>query len=1303
MKRLFLCLLCAVALDAQSISITRPASGDAVSGYAGYQFQVSLTSAPSVTQVCYTVDAYAAYDPGINAPTTLGCSLIPPFSYPYNSYWNGNGAHTVVATAYNSLNGVVATSAPVTFTIANTWPVACTDGSAPAWSVATSTATTSSWAGTVIITPTVSGSCATDSKQFSIYVDGISQGTIAAGTAAGGTFNIYTTQFQNGAHKVCATFNDFTNQSVISGSDITAAGDWCAAVDFQNGAVATSQAVMASDKIYLAPGATFTQTAAILNTDGSTTTGTPVFAISPNRAPGVSSATVATVNLSTGVVTAAATGMAWLSAMVPNFTGSTLHTNGSVCSEISTLSGPILNSSMNGWLLQVTGGSGWTTGVYSITAANNSTGAAILQQNGVNTCPAPAGTSGGVFSTGPTRTGQVFVWPSNTMPCFGPNGQIYSSYSASCFVVHGMFSSASLLRADPPFLSGVPAFFAAGGINTFEAEAAWTSLTGNESPTGQAAWLTAEQAYVSNLQNYLNGYPTLGWELTGQDFGSNSAELYASTNGPAGQWTMPPLEIALSTWSPYGNVRIMPMVDEVSGDWDSHPLQGPLSYGISAQSWLYTITALSGTCTVSNGGGISVGINAAHKFIIHGSAVANMNSVYPNVYTASSVTATGFAFPCAGVANGTYNAVSDPGLVLEPYATEWNANTSTGFAPYNVFATLANQAAASGATFSLGWPARGTDYCQPGWWGNTQFPGAQSIGGVSQIGGYADVYNANGNSQYLIQRRSANTIVNAQLYSGWTLRVMYGCYNPQLPLMMISTGTAVGSGNNGYGLEGYTVPVTSSSGNTITFSSPHGITNIIPGMTRLSITGAADSGGAADSTNSTIGTSSTTYAFYVLAAPTPTTLTVAMSIPDFSIGTSPYYSGTGGSFTSTGNGTATKSLVSSTNPPAFSTLSQCEGNYNPELASGICGQIMTYSGPVDATQTRNYGYPFTVSGISGTVTPNSLCLISGSCNLSRTFQMLAENYNPADGGNELFWREIPILSSTGGTATIVTDDNYVKGRNYSPDYSDVNADWAAGEEFECMIMRCSGTRIYKGDTAVSGYSSAQGFSGTNALGQIRTFADTTLGQQLFMNEYFENDDVVPIFHAHNLSALAWERWQKYIFQPRLNSPDRGSFFDTGAALGNYGNILMIFNATDAPQTQTIDTSAYLQSEQSFIEQIVTGHSIGAATTVAAGTGSVTMTIPAVSAAFLIFPSDFARELLQPSIAPDISTIANAASAVILYGYDPYYLDAAGNTFNCGSAAVCKPPWDRNIGTIYYRLEYLNGSGVRIAQSAVQTL
>src|SRR5277367_7109484 len=168
MKRFYLCVLLSVALKAQSISITQPASGATVTGI-NDQFRVSLASAPSTARVCYTVDAYPAYNPGIDAITTLGCSFGPSYAYPFNSYWNLNGPHQLIATAYDSLGNVAAASAAVPFTTANNWPVA----SSPGMTVSTGTPVTSNWMGQVSISATYTGSGSGDNKTFSLAVDGI--------------------------------------------------------------------------------------------------------------------------------------------------------------------------------------------------------------------------------------------------------------------------------------------------------------------------------------------------------------------------------------------------------------------------------------------------------------------------------------------------------------------------------------------------------------------------------------------------------------------------------------------------------------------------------------------------------------------------------------------------------------------------------------------------------------------------------------------------------------------------------------------------------------------------------------------------------------------------------------------------------------------------------------------------------------------------------------------------------------------------------------------------------------------------
>jgi len=1269
MKTLFACVLCAVALEAQSIAISNPASGAALSGYSGYQFQVSLTSAPSVTRVCYTVDAYAAYNPGIDAPTTLGCSITPPFSYPYNSYWNLNGSHQLVATAYDSLGNVVATSAAVPFTTANNWPVPYT----PGMTVSTGTPVTSNWSGSVNVTPTISGSGSGDSKIFNFYVDGITQFNTVSITATNYTFPVDTTQFSNGSHNVCVTSTDATGGTTYTdGTYVAAATEWCRTVNFQNGAI-PSQGITNAHDIYLAPGATFTLTAATLNTDGSQTSGSPVFS-SSNTA-------VATVNQTTGVITGVANGNANIYAMVPTFTGSS-NLGSDDGFTIYTTTGAPFTSSMVGWLIQISGAT-WTAGVYRITNVTTN-GYATLYPNNFG-----APTVNGSFATGPTRQDWVFVWPTNTMPCFGGNGHIYSSYNASCFVMHEMFSSFPLLTGDQPYNPGAAADFSASGINTFELGANWAGITGSESSSGMPAWQASQNNFVATEEAYVSGYPNLHFYLTGDSFTRTSLSLWGSTNGPAGQWTTPVFQLALQGWSGQSNVVGIAMQDEVNSSWNSNPLQGPIKYGAGAQSWLNSITASSGNCTASTTGTV---LNAARDFIIHGSAISGMNNAYPANYAASTGSGTSFTFPCSGVANGTYNSSNDSGLVLEPYAApvingSWGStNPATGFITYNAFAQLRTQGLASGVSFGMAWPNAGGTTCAAvaNWGGN----GTQSIGSVAQVGDYSDMYPANGISTYLVSRQSASTIVNAVFNIGVTLRTMYGCFNPSLPITGLTTGTVIGAGNGGYGIgQGPRVGVASTSGSLITFSAPHGIVNIIPGMTRLYITGATDGGGAVNSTNSN---------FYVLNCPTTTTCNVVLTTTDFTASVS----------NTSYNLTTEDGTLFNPWSIAPSGTNNCGTAYDaPSVTGTICGDFFSFyatNAPGTATISRKRGQTFTLSGLSATTTPTAACRIPSSCTFARTFMLSPENLNVSPL-EYVRYREMPVLSATGGTATIIQDNNYVKGRNASADLNDLNPAWAFGEVIECMILRCSGERIYKANQYVSGYSDQTGFTGLYANVQIPIFADTTIstGGQLFMHQHFENDSTVPVFRAHNSGALIWNRLQKYVLQPTLNSPDYGFPLDCGARQGSYGDVMFCWNATDGPEAKTFTLTPYLQSGQNIIRYVVNDHSI-TVTPLTAGTATDSLTLQALDAVFYVFPVNFAQELQLPSISVRLADIPTATHVVVRYSYDRYYLDApTSNVYDCGTGD-CTPPWDVNIGTVYYRVIFLGASSEVLATSDVQT-
>jgi Bacterial Ig-like domain (group 2) len=1259
MKRLFLCALWAATLTAQSISITNPSSGAALSGYTGNEFQVSLTSAPSVVRVCYTVDAYSAYNPGIDAPTTLGCSITSPFSYPYNSFWNLNGPHQLVATAYNALGAVVATSAAISFSIANTWPVSCN----PALSVTTGTGLGSNWAGSVNVTATITGACAGDAGTAYFFIDGITQGSPSLSSSTA-TWPMDTTQFPDGPHNVCVATTDTTHASHytdISAPTVSAATEWCRTVNFLQSAGTPAQAITSAHDIYLAPASTYTLTAKILNTDGTTTSTSPVF-LSSNTA-------VATVGQSSGVITGVAKGNANIYAMVPTLNGTHLTSDGAF--TVYDSSGSQLSATNIGELLYISAGSGFTPGVYQIQSVTISGGIGYAT---LATSPGSSGT-GGTFSTGPTRTDWVYVWPTNTMPCIGPNGARYSSYNSSCFIMTSLFFGYTLLTGDQPYNPGAIADFSRSGINTFETSCPWTNVTGTESSGGQSAWQNSQNSYVAGIEATFSGYPKLGLYCAGDNFTRSGQYLWGSTNGPAGQWTLPPLELTMQSWNSYGNMRGVAMQDEVNSSWGGYPLQGPVTYGATSQSWLSQIVASGGTCTATTGPA-GIQMNAARKFIIHGSSVSGMNSAFNTNYQASTGVGTSFTFACPGVANNTYNASNDAGLVLEPFAaaanpaqtSSWGSSSASppyGFISNDAFAQLRSQFISSSVTFGLEWPNAGQTSCTSigNWNGN----GTQSIGSVSQLGDLADIYSATSSTPFLVSRFSLNGIL-ASGNQGGVLRSRYGCFDPTKVMIGETEGTETGGYGIGYGP---TPAVSTASGNTINFSSSTFITNVVPGITRLFITGATTSG--TDSLNNN---------FYVLSAPTSTSVMVALAATDF-----------------TGSATGGTMLFSDGNTAALNSISASGSNSCGNSYGGgtLCGDLLTVPSTTNILS-RERGRTFTISGFAGTANFGT-----------RTFVLLAENIATQPSPSTTFYyREIPVLSGSGGTATIIIDNNYVKGRNVSQEgvgtTGDVNPPFMFEAAIECMFLRCAGERVYLSAPAFDGWSSGTGFT-ASAFGPLNAiFADVTStenqGNQLFLNQHFENSAVVPIYHANNFAALIWQRLAKYWLQPRINSPDYGPYIDCGAAQGTPGAVLGCLDVTDGPETVTFLLSAYETSGQSIIRYVVNDHSISALTIIAAGTPTDVLTLQPGDAVFYVFPVISSTELQQPVISARLADVATASEIVVQWTYDPYYLGVAGNSYNCGSG-TCTPPWDPSIGTLYFRLVYLGPSSAVLATSDVQ--
>ena len=1263
MRVLLLCTV-AAALQAQSISITSPTANQAVSGFTGFSFMVNVTNAPSTARVCYTVDAYPATNPGFGALSTAGCSITPPYSYDYNTYWVMNGSHQVTATAYDALGGVVAANTQP-FTVANKWPVTCTDGSAPVFSVTTGTPVSSVWSGTVSVTAQITGSCATDSLNYHFYLDDIQFGSVTTSSGSAQTFSLDTTRFLNGSgHVLAVTVNDNTHNTTYTDGIHTTedgAGEWTRQIAISN-AASPAEVWNVSHDLYITPGATGTLGCVGVNTDQSLVSSPVCDYYSTNSA-------IFTVN-SSGMVTAA-------SSLPQQGTAAAVFTmlEKNNCSDLSTVSGnpQVLTSTCYtftgmdaGRLLVIKGGPNWIAGTYLIkgTVGTGQIDVCAPTTN-YSGCPivnaATGAGSGGVFSTGPTRIAWVLGQQSNILPHFTDDNRIVTSYDpAHSIFTHCGFAS-SFITQDQLYSPGIGYDVSNSGFNCFET-GAWGGDLTSYSIGQQSNFASAVNSQVSNWAARFAALgftkPIFTWLIGDQQTGSNT-QMWAATNpaSPAYGFSPSALTTIFSAWK--GIAIAMSGKDEVNSAWGGHPLAGPITFTGGANGSISSITAVNGTCTVN---GVS-GFGIIGGFIIHGATNAALNTTPPTINHSTS------SFACTGLPDGTYNNSTDPGLMLEPFANTWFAS-NTSYMQYTAFSTFRtlNVAVGAGREF-LSWPNAANTNCSSmaNWSGNSN----QSNSGVSNVSDFNDLYPNHGNEQYISARVLLNSVVNDSVGFGVTMRSNFGCYNPAAPSVMLTQGTSTA-----FGFQGYPVPIASISNDLITFSAPHGVTNIIPGLSRLWITG---SGSSAYNTN-----------FYIIDAPTPTTMHVVLAATDFS---DPGTAITNGGTLTFRDGTT----LALTGEKATGTIS----------LTPLGSTHVTYSGNTSdgSAPQRHRCQTFTISGVAG----------GNAAWTTRTFNYVCENFPTATDGNGsasqyMFVRELPSGSSSGGTAYIVPDNTMVKGRNGDSQLLDYNPEFTFGTVIECAILRCAGQRLYQWTDQFQEYQDHYGGNGItagwgpHAMGAVTTFQDTTNVNQLQANQHFENARSVPVWHAASVAAMAMNRWRKYILEPTLPSPDYDAFIDCGARTSVYGNILMCWNGSDSQQSRTFKLTPYLQSGQSIIRSRITYQGIKPLATLAPDTATETLALEPGEAVFYIFPANFAAELVAPTLAVRLADVSTAAGWAVRFSYDRYLLDApVANVQNCGAAQVCTLNADANIGTIYYRIVYVDAFNRLLASSDVLTI
>ncbi len=175
------------------------------------------------------------------------------------------------------------------------------------------------------------------------------------------------------------------------------------------------------------------------------------------------------------------------------------------------------------------------------------------------------------------------------------------------------------------------------------------------------------------------------------------------------------------------------------------------------------------------------------------------------------------------------------------------------------------------------------------------------------------------------------------------------------------------------------------------------------------------------------------------------------------------------------------------------------------LYSGYtCGDPITASYSTVPPRKRSQTFTF-----YGTATGSGAAYFN-----SNTFLLDPENiatpYN-SSGPMAFYFRQVPLLSAAGGSATILTDDNYVKGpRNASPELGSVGPQFAYGTTAIAKYLRAAGERMYGWDTASSGYdNNGLAFIGPLPGNEMITFGGTYVGTQLLSNQQYENTATKP--------------------------------------------------------------------------------------------------------------------------------------------------------------------------------------------------
>lgn len=889
-----------------------------------------------------------------------------------------------------------------------------------------------------------------------------------------------------------------------------------------------------------------------------------------------------------------------------------------------------------------------------------------------NTAAATVGSSTGVVTEVGVGNAQItitcgslsrIVWAyvntANMLPHFGNDGSILTAYNpAKSMWLSGLFQSSNgLTDSNYPAWASFQADYAAAGHNVVE-----MALEPSGYPSGgqsESAFDAQQTSYVTSQVSALAPYGLYAG-LIGDGITRGNQQMYYTTQSSGSNYATPAVQYMFQSW--VGNHALYAiMQDEVQATNGHCPLCGAWTIG---GSLLTQIACTSGTtCTVTAPSwSLATECGGGNGFIIHGSGNTNLDfnttSGAPSPFVATSVDANHFTFPTpAGVGTTTFTSSSNPGLTIEPFgeagfdnSTACNlfpcpgppCGSSSGplvsYLKGNAFSVLMGWANNVSGRVKMTWPPDegGTPTDIANWMGDPR------------MADFANIYITDLNPQYLAHLYPLTDMLAG---TGDVTRNKYANVQRLAPII----GETYGSGIT-WGMQGTSAPVASIANDVITFSSPHGLSNIIPGDTRLSITG---------NSNSTFNTN-----YYVREIVDSTHLRVVYQC------------------TTSGGMSATGGVVTFQDGTVFG-----NGGGNGAAMVGIntgCPGNLQINSNTPASFVNKRGNTFTMSGVTGTG--------SSYFNSTTFFYDVESNLSGWNQWTNNF-REVPSGSGTGGTASILANNNMVRGVNWTgPNGNEEGPRYPFASYMYNVILGESGTRIYYlgGD-----------FDGVGAGGQSNTFTSTFLQDvQGGSHPRWDFGGAVKNWTGLGMGARLAQRLVPYIFQPRLTSPDYGYYFECTARSGSLGNFLGCQSFADGTLTRTINLAPYLVSGQAILRHYCTW--TGCTTTsITAGTTSDTVTFDPGSWVDYVFANNAAAEWTPPTLSVRPADVPNASNVVVQYAYMPQVLNwpsvqavsLPNSTISSGGSLTL--PTDPKIGHVYYRLIYLNSSNQILSTSDVQ--